>query len=117
MPQKKLISVADIVDKLVDASVAVRNRMGLKGPEEVRVDDAFALLAAGRPTPGCRGEPNKLRYVEFLLRVEEVMGPPGVVISAVGLGVSAVAGLRDRVRVDLPIKMKEREKEFAHRTA
>ncbi|KJK73511.1 hypothetical protein H634G_11240 [Metarhizium anisopliae BRIP 53293] len=113
MPQKKLTSVIDIVDKLVDVSIAIKNRGKLKDPEEARVGDAFALLAAGRPPPGCPGEANKSRYLEFLLRVKQFMGPAGVVISAAGLGVSAVAGMRDRLRVDLPVKMKEREREFA----
>lgn len=113
MPQKKLTSVIDIVDKLVDVSIAIKNRGKLKDPEEARVGDAFALLAAGRPPPGCPGEANKSRYLEFLLRVKQFMGPAGVVISAAGLGVSAVAGMRDRLRVDLPVKMKERERQFA----
>ncbi|KJK84670.1 hypothetical protein H633G_11700 [Metarhizium anisopliae BRIP 53284] len=36
MPQKKLTSVIDIVDKLVDVSIAIKNRGKLKDPEEAR---------------------------------------------------------------------------------
>ena len=105
-------SIADIVEKLVDASVVIERRMGLKEAEEKRVDETFALLAKGTLQSDSKGSKQKRVYLDFLRRVEKVMGLSKVVLCAAALGPSAVAAMRDRVRVDLPFNMKERENDF-----
>lgn len=111
MPQKG-ISLDQAVDKLIDASKVVQHRMGVKPAEEKRVNDAFKLLAAGPPAAGSKGARQQEVYLNFLRRIQKVLGLSMVVLCAVGLGPSAVSGMRDRVRVDLPFKVKEREDEF-----
>lgn len=101
---------ADIVRKLIDASMVIERRMGLKAAEQKRVDEAFTLLARGTLPSKSTGSKQRRVYLDFLQRVEKVMGLSKVVLCAAGLGPSAVAAMRDRVRVDLPFKMKEREK-------
>lgn len=112
MPLQKFASLDAVVDKLIDTSKVVKNRMKLRPAEEARVDDTFALLAKGRPNPGSTAVANKTHYLELLHRVEALFGSPGIVLCAVGLGVSAVGSLKDRIRVDLATRMKERQAEF-----
>jgi hypothetical protein len=106
------MSVKSAVDKLIDASKVMQHRMGLKQVEEKRVKDAFMLLAAGPPAADSKGAKQRVVYLDFLRRVQTVLGLSGVVLCAAGLGPAAVANMRDRVRVDLPFKMKERGNAF-----
>lgn len=86
--------------------------MGVKSAGEKRVNDAFELLAAGPPAAGSKGARQQEVYLDFLRRIQKVLGLFMVVLCAVELGPSAVSGMRDRVRVDLPFKVKKREDEF-----
>jgi hypothetical protein len=104
-------AVKSAVDKLIDASKVMQRRMGLKPVEQKRVNDAFTLLASRLPADS-KGAKQRELYLDFLRRVRTVLGDPGVVLCAVGLGPAAVANMRDRVRVDLPFKMKEQWDEF-----
>ncbi|KAK3938101.1 hypothetical protein QBC46DRAFT_390948 [Diplogelasinospora grovesii] len=113
MPQKKLTSVKGYANKLINVSKTLKNRMELKPAEEQRVSEAFALLAAGGPLPSAKALMNKRIYVKFLQRVEKILGLMGVVLCAVGLGVSAVVSMGEQCRVDLPHKLKKREEEIA----
>lgn len=116
MPRQRLphgpMSVKSAVDKLIDASKVMQHRMGLKEVEEKRVKDAFMLLATGPPAADSKGAKQRVVYLDFLRRVQTVLGLSGVVLCAAGLGPAAVANMRDRVRVDLPFKVKERENAF-----
>ncbi|KAK3387757.1 hypothetical protein B0H63DRAFT_470858, partial [Podospora didyma] len=112
MPREKS-TIESLVDKLINTSCTVNKRMGLKPAEAKRVKDAFALLAAGGPPPNLSAMLNKTYYVDFLQRVQTVLGPKGVVLCAVGLGVSAVTSMGDKLRVDLPHVLKRREGEIA----
>lgn len=104
MPQIAL-SVEKAVDKLIDASKVIQNRMGVKPAEDKRVNAALTLLA------GPFSKQHEV-YLNFLRRVQKVMGLSMVVLCAAGLGPSAIIGMRDRIRVDLPCAMKEREDEL-----
>ncbi len=106
------LSVESAVDKLIDTSKVIQNRMGVKSAEEKRVNEAFTLLAEGPPPESSTGAKQRVVYLDFLQRVQKVVGLSKVVLCAAGLGPSAVAGMRDRVRVDLPHAMKEREDAF-----
>jgi hypothetical protein len=111
MPQKSL-SIESVIDKLVDSSRLIQQRPGLKPPEENRVTEAFNLLATGPPSKGAKGAKQRTVYLEFLQRVNATLGRDKVVLCAAILGPSSVAGMRDRVRVELPHRMKERSEEF-----
>lgn len=77
--------------------------MGVKLAEEKR---------EGPPPESSKGVKQRVVYLEFLQKIQKVLGPSMVVLCAVGLGLSAVAAMRDRVRVGLPHAMKEREDAF-----
>jgi hypothetical protein len=112
MPQEGITQVEKAIDKLIDASKVMQHRPGLKSTEEKRVNEAFTLLATGPPSVNSKGAKQREIYLDFLRRVQKVVGLSKVVLCAAGLGPSAVANMRDRVRVGLPFKMKEREEEF-----
>ena len=107
-------ATTEIVEKLIDISEVIENRMGLKPVEEKRVNEAFAMLANGPPPAQSTGAKQRIVYVDFLQRVQKLMGLPMVVLCAAGLGSSSVAALRDRVRVDLPVMMKEKAATFRY---
>lgn len=104
--------VDKVVNKLIDVSDVIEHRMGVKEAEKQRVVEAFTLLAEGRPPANSKGIKQRVIYLDFLQRVRKVLGLSKVVLCAAGLGPSAVAGMKDRFRVDLPFMMKEREDEF-----
>lgn len=112
MPQPKDTSVDRLVDQLVDAAKLIHNRDGLKPAQATRVSEAFSLLISGPPLGSSKGVANRKVYHEFLTRVEKNVGRKGVVLCAAALGVSRIASWRDRMRVDLPAMMREREGDF-----
>jgi hypothetical protein len=95
MPQEGIPSLDKAVDKLIDTSKVVQHRMGVKPAEEKRVNEAFELLAAGPPTTGLKGARQREVYLDFLRRIQKVLGLSMVILCAVGLGPSAVSGMRD----------------------
>jgi hypothetical protein len=99
MPQKSL-PLEQIVEKLIETSKIVENRMGLKSQEEVRVNDAFSLLASRRCSV------KKKPYLELLQRVHKRIGGYGVVLCA-AIGPTTVLAMKDRDRVDLVVRMEE----------
>lgn len=87
--------------------------MHLREVEEKRVCDAFTLAALSRID---ELRPKQVLYRSFLRRVNMAVGPQGVVICAAGLGISAVANMKDRVRLEVPAQMKDRENELLRST-
>ena len=114
MPQQEEFEpvVNSTIDKLIDTSTVIQLRMGVRSAEENRISEAFTLLAEGPPPESSKGAKQRVVYLEFLQRVQKVVGHSMVVLCAVGLGPSAVSAMRDRVRVGLPHAMKEREDAF-----
>ncbi len=114
MPQQEEFEsvINNTIDKLIDTSTVIQLRMGVKLAEENRISEAFTLLAEGPPPESSKGAKQRVVYLEFLQRVQKVVGHSMVVLCAVGLGPSAVSAMRDRVRVGLPHAMKEREYAF-----
>ena len=114
MPQQEEFEsvVNNTIDKLIDTSTVIQLRMGVKLAEENRISEAFTLLPEGPPPESSKGAKQRVVYLEFLQRVQKVVGHSMVVLCAVGLGPSAVSAMRDRVRVGLPHAMKEREYAF-----
>ena len=108
-PRNDTLSTAEIAEKLVDVSGVIERRMGLKPAEYKRVEEAFVLLAKGTVLSESVGSKQRQVYLDFLQRVEKIMNLSMVVLCAAGFGPSAVAAMRDRVRVDLPFHIKERE--------
>lgn len=95
------------VDKLLAVSSLIELRTAFKTTEETRVHEAFALLARESHHPGSTTSKNKRVYVEFLQRVQSILGVPEVALSAAALGSTGVAALREPDRVKLPHEMKK----------
>ncbi|KAB8227918.1 uncharacterized protein BDW43DRAFT_316427 [Aspergillus alliaceus] len=108
----QLLTAEDAVTKLIDSSKLIEMRPGLKTQEENRVVEAFTLLATGPPAEDTRAAKQRTIYLQFLQQVNTVLGRDKVVLCAATIGCSNVARMRDRARVELPHKMKERSAEF-----
>ncbi|ODA77628.1 hypothetical protein RJ55_07257 [Drechmeria coniospora] len=74
MPRAQPVSIEAIIDRLKEESRLIQNRGALTSQQELRVDDAFALLAAGEPSPESSGKAKRLKYLNVLKRVEEQTG-------------------------------------------
>jgi hypothetical protein len=107
------LTVEKATDKLVDASEVIKRRGDIKDSEKKRVKEAFKLLARGVSTTS-RGAKQQKLYLGYLKRAQELLGNSAVVLSAVGLGQSAIANTKDRVRVDLPFALKERQDDIVN---
>ena len=106
------MSVTKAIDKLTDTSKLIELRMALKPAEGKRVREAFELLARGGPLPNSKGMKQKIVYLEFLQKVQSLLGLSEVALCAAALGPSAVAALNDRGRVMLPHEIKKRKARF-----
>ncbi|KAK4065949.1 hypothetical protein Purlil1_13988 [Purpureocillium lilacinum] len=113
MAPQQFASADKVVDRLADVSRIIRLRMDLKPVEKTRVIEAFKLTAQHQVA---RLKSKQVVYRDFLRRVNTTVGPYGVVICAAALGISAVVSMKDRMRVEIPTRMKEREKELSHNT-
>lgn len=112
MPQPKDTSINRLVDELVDTAKVIQNRDRLKPAQATRVSEALSLLVSGLPLGSSKAVANWKVYFEFLSLVDKNMGRKGVILCTAALGVLRVASWRDRLRVDLLVKIKEREGEF-----
>lgn len=110
------MAVAKAVDKLTDTARLIELRLAFRAVEEVRVRDAFKLLAQGRPLPGSKGSKQKIAYLEFLQRVQNLQGSAGVALCAAALGPSRVASLKERERIEIPHEMKKRKSQLSGQT-
>ena len=85
------LSAETAVSKLIDASKLIEQRPGLKPQEESRVVEAFNLLANGLPAQRSNGAKQRAVYLDFLQRVNNVLGRDKLVLCAATLGPSNVA--------------------------
>jgi type IV secretory pathway VirB2 component (pilin) len=115
MAPQRFSSVDAVIDRLADVSRTIRLRTHLKPVEEKRVESAFTLVSSTLHPTASSGAKKQV-YQDLLRSVQTVVGPYGVVVCAAALGISAVAGMKDRLRVEIPTKMKEREKDLLHDT-
>ena len=106
MPQKKW-SVDEVVERLVQLSKVIECRRGLKPQQEVRVDDAFSIIASGHCTA------KKRPYLEFLQLVHARIGHYGVVVCA-AFGATSLSTLRDHERVQLAVRVEEKKEQIAN---
>lgn len=113
MVQVQADRVKAAVNKLKEESRIIQNRGGLTERQEEKVKEAIALLDRGEPQPQSNGIANQRKYLQVLRRVNEISGLAYVILCAAGLGKSAIAGLKDRVRVDLPIEIEKQKGDLA----
>ena len=91
------LAIPAAIAKLRDTAQVITRRGGLKKAQLKRVPEAFAGLTSSSVDNVYEG---------FLRKVYDVAGPQMVVLCAVGLGRTAIKGMKDRVRVDLPFEIK-----------
>lgn len=104
-----VLSVEAAVEKLQDILSLIQDREGLKPHEVRRVKEAFALLANPRARSTSKTGERHESYRLFLKKVEKICGAQMVVLCAVGLGQSAVAGMKERARLGLPSEIGSRK--------
>lgn len=105
------LSLEEALGKLRRASVIIKSCEGVKQHEGKRIREALSLV---NMPPACA--PSVLKtserqdsYQQFLRKVENLCGLEIVTLCAVALGKSAVASMRDHVRLCLPSNIKIEE--------
>ena len=89
---------------------AINLRGGVKDHERKRVEEAFAMLAQSLgPSSGKTGK-RRGSYLHFLQQVNKHCGSQLVVASSVGIGQSAIAGMKELSRLRLPLEIKKHER-------
>ncbi|MCJ1473156.1 hypothetical protein MMC13_001807 [Lambiella insularis] len=93
-------SVETAVDKLHRSLEAIRFRDGVKPQEATRIQEAFILLSEPQGTAETKTQERRECYRELLKTLHRAVGLQAVVLCAVGLGQSAVANMRERLKID-----------------
>ncbi|PWY96013.1 hypothetical protein BO94DRAFT_507489 [Aspergillus sclerotioniger CBS 115572] len=102
------LTADNAVAKLVEVSSLAHHRGRLRVAEKKRADDALQLLANGRPPADAKGAKQRIIYMETLLGIRKEFGDVGVILCAAGLGIGAIANMRDSERVFLRSKLREK---------
>lgn len=105
------LSLEEALGKLREASEIIESREGVKQHEGKRIQEALRLvkmLPAPIPSASKTAE-RKESYQQFLRKVENLCGLEMVTLCAVALGKSAIASMKDHVRLRLPSKIKIEE--------
>ena len=100
----ELPPVEKVLNKLIDVAGLVEKRKGVKDIQERRIREAVNLVKNDETTT-VKGSKREA-YLTFLKLTREVVGDAGVVLCAIALGSSAVGGMKDRVKVELPYALK-----------
>jgi phosphoribosylformimino-5-aminoimidazole carboxamide ribonucleotide (ProFAR) isomerase len=108
------MSIDEAITKIKTAVEVINFRGGVRDHEKKRVKEAFAMLAQPPgPLSGKKsGKTSKRReiYLQFLRRVNEQCGSQLVVASSVGIGQSAIAGMKELTRLRLSLEIKKHER-------
>ena len=104
------LSINNAVQKLLTASETIRLRGNVKPHEDRRVEKAFDLLAQGQIPPTSKANERRNSYHHFLNDIDKQCGSQMVVLAAIGLGQSAVGGMKESARLRLPLEVKKHER-------
>ncbi|KAK2796448.1 hypothetical protein FQN50_009559 [Emmonsiellopsis sp. PD_5] len=104
-------SVKRAMDSLVATSESIQYRDRVRPSEAERIRDAVALAMEPNP-PESETSTRREKYWEFLRRINRLCGAGIVMLCAAGLGQSAIGIMKERVRIDLVAKIKQRETEL-----
>lgn len=100
------LSLEEALEKLREASETIESRGGVRPHEGRRVEEALQLITASPLRSGSKAAERRQCYQQFLMNVEKLCGIEMVTLCAVGLGKSAVASMKDSVRLRLPSRIK-----------
>ena len=103
-------SAGEAVQKLIDAFTLIQYREDVKPHEATRIQDAFSSMTESFQEGSSHTIKRRNTYRWFLKKVQDAAGPQMVVLCAVGLGQSAIAGMRDRILQEFLAGIKEKEK-------
>jgi len=78
----------------------------VKKHEQTRINYALQLVATSSAPSGSKTAERQESYQHFLKRVEKLCGLEMVALCAIGLGKTAIAGMRESVRLELPSSIK-----------
>jgi len=98
------------ITKLLTTAKTIKLREGVKPHERKRIQEAFDILVKLAEPPSLKTGERRESYRHFLRRINNDCGPQMVIISAVGLGQSTIASMREHDRLRLPLEIKENEK-------
>lgn len=99
-------SVETAINKLLESLQAIRFHDGVKPQEEKRIQEAFILLLEPQKRVETKTQERQQCYRELLTNLHREVGLQAVVLCAVGLGQSAVANMRERLKIDLVAAVK-----------
>ncbi len=99
-------SVETVVNKLHGSLQAIRFHDGVKPQEEKRIQEAFSLLSEPQGRAETKTQERRECYRELLKNLHRAVGLQAVVLWAVGLGQSAVANMKERLKIDLVAAVK-----------
>ena len=86
MPQQGPLSVKSAINKLINMSKVIQHCISLREAKEKHVKDTSMLLATGPPPAKSKGAKQQVIYLDFLHRVQRVLGFSEVVLCAARLG-------------------------------
>ncbi|KAK6365424.1 hypothetical protein LTR64_008793 [Lithohypha guttulata] len=95
--QLRSLTVQDASTRLADAVITIQRRGELKQSESKRIKEFVAAVIEAQP-----GDV----YEQFLRKVSAEAGLQMALLCSVALGRTAIKGMRERVRVDLPFDIK-----------
>ena len=103
------ISVRASIDALRQASLIIKRHDSIRTREKQQVQKALELVNTQPESASSKQTQRRLSYQRFLKKVQESTSVRIVVLCAIGLGKSRVASMRDRVRLSLPLQIKDHE--------
>lgn len=99
-------SVETAMNKLHGCLQAIYFREGVKPHEGKRIEEAFILLSVSEGCVESKTQKRREGYRELLKNLHKAVGRQAVVLCAVGLGQSAVANMKESLKIELVAAVK-----------
>ena len=106
-PQLRSLNIHDALMRLADTAITIQRRGRLKQSESKRVKEFITAVVLTQPGGV---------YEQFLRKVSDEAGLQMALLCSVALGRTAVKGMRERVRVDLPFEIKDNKTRWENST-
>ena len=106
-------SIETVMKKLYGSLQAIQFHEGVKSQEGKRIEEAFTLLSASEGTIESKTQKRRECYRELLKILHKVAGRQAVVLCAVTFGQSAVANMRESLKIGLVAALKAEREELS----